>query len=195
MCLTTRAICLCLFFAAGILFGQSDKGTITGTVSDPAGAMVPGAAVDAKNSETGALYQTASTATGNYTLGQLPAGTYQLNVSMQGFKQYTRHGITVRVAQTLRIDAALEVGALTESVTVNEDAPLLKTESGELSHTVTADRLDGLPVLGTGVTAAGRSLRHPQSVCRNAACSWHTLVAQQQRSRQWLSRNHSDPAD
>ena len=138
----------CLILAATPTSAQTDRGTITGAISDPAGAVVSGATVEAKNSETGALYQAASTTTGNYTLAQLPVGTYQLSVSMSGFKRYARTGITVLVAQTLRIDIALEVGNITEIVTVNADAPLLKTESGELSHSVTSETLGSLPILG-----------------------------------------------
>ncbi len=140
----------CLLLLGGLAFAQSDRGTITGTIADPAGAVIPGARIDAKNSETGALYQVESTSTGNYTLAQLPAGSYQISVSAQGFKQYVRTGITVLVAQTLRVDVALEVGNITETVTVNADAPLLRTESGDLSHTVTSQRLNELPILAVG---------------------------------------------
>jgi hypothetical protein len=63
-----------------------------------------GIGVEAKNSETGALYQVKSSTTGNYTLAQLPAVTYQISVLVTGFKQYVRTGISVLVAQTLRID-------------------------------------------------------------------------------------------
>jgi hypothetical protein len=158
-----------LFVLAGAALAQSDRGTITGTVSDPAGALVPGAAIEAKNAQTGAQYQTISTATGNYTLAQLPAGPYQLSVTLPGFKTFLRQGITVNVAQTHRIDVTLEVGALTESVTVSADAPLLKTESGELSHNVTAERLNDLPVLGVGASAAGSSgIRNPYAVTQLA---------------------------
>jgi hypothetical protein len=69
---------------------QSDRGTITGTVSDPAGAVVAGAPIEARNVETGAVYQAATTATGNYTLAQLPTGTYELTVTVTGFKKYVR---------------------------------------------------------------------------------------------------------
>ena len=69
-----------------------------------------------------------------------------------GFKKYVRQNITVGVAQTLRVDVALEVGAATESVTVTEQTSLLKTESGELSHTVEAQRLIDLGLLGIGGT-------------------------------------------
>ena len=96
------------------------------------------------------MYQTVSSATGNYTLAQLPVGIYQLSASVTGFKQYVRTGITVMVAQTLRIDIPLEVGNITETVTVSADAPLLKTESGELSHNVTTDRINELPLISVG---------------------------------------------
>jgi hypothetical protein len=137
-----------MLLVVGAVFAQSDRGTITGTIADPAGAVIPGATIEVKNTNTGAVYHAASTSTGNYTLAQLPAGPYQLSAAVPGFKQCVRTGITVLVAQTLRIDIVLEVGNIAETVTVNADAPLLKTESGELSHNVTAARLDELPVLG-----------------------------------------------
>src|ERR1700674_2883700 len=108
---------------------QGDRGTITGTISDPAGAVVPAAPVEARNVETGAVYEAASSATGNYTLAQLPTGNYELSVVVSGFKKYVRQGLFLPVAQTLRIDIRMEVGLNTESVTVSEAAPLLKTES------------------------------------------------------------------
>jgi hypothetical protein len=146
------SVCLmvvaCLTFAVAPTLAQSDRGAITGTISDPAGAMIPKVSIEAMNTETGAIYQTVSSTTGNYTLAQLPVGLYQLTASQAGFKQYSRTGITVMVAQTLRIDVALEVGDIKETVTVIADAPLLKTESGELSHNVTAERMENLPLVG-----------------------------------------------
>ena len=104
-------------FAAGPLlfaltiFAQSDRGTITGTIADPAGAVVAGAKVEARNSRPAPLYEVASTDTGNYTLSQLPAGTYEMSITVPGFKKFVRQNITVQVAGTLRIDVVLEVGA------------------------------------------------------------------------------------
>src|ERR1700682_3234 len=95
-------------------FARGARGAITGAGDDPAGAVVASAAIEAKHIETGAVYQTASTATGNYTLSQLPAGAYEISVTVPGFKKYIRQGLTVQVAETLRIDVALEVGAATE---------------------------------------------------------------------------------
>ncbi len=143
---------LCLLLVAGMAFSQSARGTITGTISDSAGAVIPNASIQAKNTETGATYNVASTLTGNYTFAQLPAGVYQLSTSVPGFKQYLRTGITVLVAQTLRIDIRLDVGEISETVTVNADAPLLKTESGELSHNITSEKIGDLPILGFAPT-------------------------------------------
>src|SRR5438132_667841 len=146
-------IAVSLFLTAPAAFAQSDRGTITGTVADPAGAVVAAAAIEVRNVETGAIYQAASSATGNYTLSQLPVGQYQLAVTVPGFKKYVRQGVAVDVAQTYRVDVVLEVGSNSESVTVTEAAALLKTESGELSHTVNTAAMDNLPILGTGVSA------------------------------------------
>src|SRR5690349_3669394 len=115
---------VCLFLAAAAVFPQSDRGTITGTISDPAGAVVASAAVEARNTETGATYPVQSSATGNYTIPQLPAGTYELTVTVPGFKKLVRPGLIIQAAQTIRVDATLEVGNATESVTVQAEAPL-----------------------------------------------------------------------
>src|SRR5438876_2679449 len=135
-------VSLCILLVIGAAFGQSDRGTVTGTVSDATGAVIPGANVVATNTETSTKYETVSTETGNFTLTQLPPGVYQMSVELPGFKRYVRQGITVLVAQILRIDVALEVGAATDEVTVIDDAALLRTESSDVSHNVTSSRLD-----------------------------------------------------
>ncbi|HEY1240382.1 MAG TPA: TonB-dependent receptor [Bryobacteraceae bacterium] len=158
-------LAVCFFVCVSGAFAQTDRGTITGTLSDPAGAVVANAAIEARHIETGTVYPTVSTATGNYTIAQLPVGAYEVSVVVPGFKKYLRSGLTVQVAQTLRIDITLEVGAATESVTVQAEAALLKTESGELSHNVTTDTVDNLPILGIGSSMAGSSaIRNPQAV-------------------------------
>jgi hypothetical protein len=142
-------------------FAQSDRGNITGTISDPAGAIVAGAKVEAKNVATGAVFEAASTDTGNFTLSQLPAGNYELTVTVAGFKKFVRQNLTVQVAGTVRIDVPLEVGSAAESVTVTEATPLLKTESGEMSHNMTTDRVDNLPVINLGFGAGVGNVRNP----------------------------------
>jgi uncharacterized protein (UPF0333 family) len=98
-------------------FAQSDRGTITGTIADPAGAVVAAAAIEVRNVASEAVYQVGSSATGNYVV-QVPTGNYQLTVTVPGFKKYIRQNIAVPVEQTVRIDVVLEVGSNAESVTV-----------------------------------------------------------------------------
>ena len=91
-----------LFSMAG--FAQSDRGTITGTITDAAGGVVANASVEARQVGTGAVYQAGTSATGNYTISQLPAGNYEMTVTLAGFKKFVRQGLAVEVAQTLRIE-------------------------------------------------------------------------------------------
>src|ERR1700682_734774 len=93
-----------LFVLALAAFAQSDRGNITGTIADPAGAVVANAAIEARNVDTGAIYRVASSSTGNSTLAELPAGNYEVTATVPGFKKYVRRGLTVQVAQTVRID-------------------------------------------------------------------------------------------
>jgi hypothetical protein len=145
MRLILAAFC-CFFLAIASAFAQSDRGTITGTITDPAGAAVSDASIEASNMETGAVYPASSTTTGNYTISELPVGVYEISVSVPGFKKYIRSGITVMVAQTLRVDVDLQMGEITETVTVSADATLLRTESADLSHNVDSERLNELPI-------------------------------------------------
>src|SRR5258708_5362891 len=110
-CMRTMTGFACLFLFCLAASAQSDRGTITGTIYDPAGAVVAGAMVEARNVETGVAYEVASTNTGNFTLSQLPAGTYQLTVTVPGFKKSVRQNVPVQVAGTQRLDVTLEVGA------------------------------------------------------------------------------------
>ncbi len=125
---------------------QSDRGTITGTVTDQAGAVVPGAAVAITNTDTGIATRVSTTDTGNYTVPSLPAGPYQVTVTKDGFKRYVQSGITVAVAQTARVDVDLQVGSATESITVTSEAPLLKTEDAEVTHDMSGDEVSALPI-------------------------------------------------
>src|SRR6202050_2010726 len=153
---------LCAFVA----FAQTDRGTITGTVLDVSGAVIPTAAVEAKNAATGEVYNAGTTGPANCSLANLPTGTYEFTVTAAGFKKFIRPGLTVQVAETTRADATLEVGAANESITVATEAPLLKTESGELSHQIDYTEANNIPVFslnGSGTEGIG-NVRDPLSV-------------------------------
>ena len=136
------------------VLAQSDRGTITGAVTDAQGAVIPNAKVAVVNGNTGAPYETITTQTGNYTIAQLPAGPYSLTVDVAGFKKFEQKNIVVQSAQTERIDIVMEIGSNTETVTITAEAPLLKTENAEQSANITAERMNELPLnfagLGTG---------------------------------------------
>jgi hypothetical protein len=145
-------------------FAQGDRGTITGTVTDPTGAVVPNASISVTDTDTSATYQVGTSSTGNYTLANLPVGPYVLTVQAAGFKKFERPNLVVQVAETIRVDAILEVGAATDTVTVSTEAPLLKTESGEISHQVDYTDADLLPLFttnGTGGSTGLGNIRDP----------------------------------
>jgi len=157
-------------FLTGIsLFAQSNNGTITGAISDPAGAVIPGAVIQIKNQETGVVFNGGTSATGNYVL-PVPAGTYEITVTAAGFKKYVQSNVQVIVATDSRKDITLQLGAANEVITVEDTAPLLKTESGEVSHLVSMNDANQLPVLtisGGGLGASGGpmgQIRNPLQV-------------------------------
>ncbi len=131
---------------------------MTGTITDPAGAVVPAAKVSAKNTETGTVAATLTTETGNYTLPSLAIGTYELSVEAPGFNKSTQSGLRIQVAQTTRVDIELRVGSSAESITVQAESPLLKTENAEVSMNVSGEKFNDLPLnFGAGGTGAIRS--------------------------------------
>lgn len=137
------------------LLAQSDRGTITGTVADPAGAMVPNAAGSQEHA-TDAGFAAVTTATGNFTLASIPAGTYELAVSVPGFSRSVQQGVQVQVAITVRLDVVLKVGGAAESITVRAEAPMLRTENAESSVNGSGDKINDLPLnFGGGAGSIG----------------------------------------
>ena len=149
------SLALCAAISAGAVYGQTALATITGTVSDPTGAIVANAPVSVRNLENGQVFRAASSQTGNYTVSQLPIGDYDLTVAVPGFKTYTHSKFHLAAAQTMREDVTLEVGSAAESVTVSAETSLLKTENSELAQNVTLSQLNNLPVLMVGSTNNG----------------------------------------
>jgi len=135
---------------AGFLWAQSDRGSITGTVTDPTGAVVPGVQVTATNTDTKVQTNATTNDVGLYTILNLPIGGYTVAFSKQGFKTYDRSGITVAIAQVVHLDATLNVGAVTESVTVTAEAGILQTRQTELSTTMKSQVVTNLPISVSG---------------------------------------------
>ena len=152
-------VCSLIGMIAGL--AQSDRGTITGTISDPSGAVVPNASVVALNTETGAKSPVVSSETGNYTVTSLPPGSYSVTAEAAGFQTVTRAGIQVAVASNVRVDVTLQVGSASELVTITAQAALLQTEDASQSHTLTGQQVGDLPI-NFGVISGGY-IRSPLS--------------------------------
>ena len=132
---------------------QTVFGGITGTITDPTGAVVSGANVQAVEETTGTTLDTVSTSAGSYRFSQVPIGTFDINVSAQGFQPEKLTGIQVNLQVTTVLNVELKVGTTTTSVTVAADAPQLETESSDVSGTITADQYQKLPLALGGVGA------------------------------------------
>ncbi len=128
----------CLLLAALPAFGQSITGTLTGTVEDQSGAGVPHAPVVALNTERGITYQAVTSAEGVYVLPLLPVGDYQVTIEAPGFRKFVRSGVGLGADERLRVDARLEVGQISEQVTVTAGAPLVKTDQATLGASFSA---------------------------------------------------------
>jgi hypothetical protein len=154
-----------VMITGAIAFAQSNQGTITGTISDPGGAVVAGAQIEVRNAETNVVYRGGTSNTGNYVI-PVPAGIYEVTVAVPGFKRYVQSNVQVVVATDTRRDLTLEIGQATEAVTVADTAPLLKTESGEMSRLVEVKDVVELPLLTisgggyAGATTMG-NIRNP----------------------------------
>ena len=127
-------------------FAQGERGTLNGTVTDPSGAVVVGAAVKALNVATGVETQVITTDAGVFRIPYLQPGTYKLTVTAAGFKAALRENIILGVAQTLTLDFKLEVGAASEQVTVSSEAPMLETGTAEIGSYVSKKEFDTWPI-------------------------------------------------
>ena len=125
---------------------QTLYGSVTGTIADSSGAAVPGATVSLKNEATGLELTGVTDEAGSYTVRNVPGGTYTLRASLQGFKEFVQTGIPVIVGGIARINGKLEIGALSESVTVTTEAALLKTDKADVSVDLRPEEVVNLPL-------------------------------------------------
>jgi Carboxypeptidase regulatory-like domain len=135
---------------------QIGRGTLAGNIVDPDGAAVPGAAVTATAVSTNLSRTAVTDSEGQYVLSGLTPGVYRLSVELSGFRPLTPEGVRLATGETVRLDLKLEVGGLTEAVTVVGDAPLLRSETSGLGHIIDNRRIVDLPLNGRSfITLAG----------------------------------------
>ncbi|HWB82593.1 MAG TPA: carboxypeptidase-like regulatory domain-containing protein [Bryobacteraceae bacterium] len=142
-----KVLALAALVAAG-LYAQEFRGTISGGVTDPQGAAIPKATVTATEVQTGTKTTATSESTGQYTLSFLPPGLYTITAEAAGFKRAVRQGIRLSAGEHPVIDIRLDVGAVSESVTVDAEAPLVTASNATVGQTVTTKEVEDLPVNG-----------------------------------------------
>jgi hypothetical protein len=140
-----RALILALL-TPFLLFAQSQLATVSGVVTDTSGSAIPGAQIVASNAATGLRVTAQSNASGYYLVRDLPIGTYSITVEQQGFRSYVRENLTLTTGQALTLDVELEVGSLTESVIVSDQAPLLETRTSDTSQLVESRNVQDMPL-------------------------------------------------
>jgi hypothetical protein len=123
-----------ILLASLALYGQQDMGIITGVVTDPAGAAVPSARISVRDNTTNQTRSVETNETGTYTLGPLRIGTYELAVEKGGFRRAIWSEIQVHSQDRVRADVQLEVGQVSEAVTVTTAAPVLQAETSSLAN-------------------------------------------------------------
>jgi len=135
-----------IFLAPYPLQAQVGTGDILGTVTDSTGAVLPGAKVIIKNTNTGEQRVSATNGKGEYVFSTLQNGTYKLTVEMAGFKSYSVAGLQLSTGDRARFDASLTTGAVTETVQVTGEAAALQTDSSEVSSTIDSNVVQDLPL-------------------------------------------------
>ncbi len=137
---------------------QTVSGTILGTVTDASGSVIPHAKVTVVNEGTGLTRTVQTDSNGEYTVAALSTGRYTVISELTGFKSLTLSNVELGVDQRARIDLKLEVGAMTESVSIEATSPLLQTSSSELGTTVTSAQIEALPLNGRNFVNLTRTL-------------------------------------
>lgn len=153
-----RALSAALFLISipFLLPAQDTRGNISGTVTDSQAATIAGASVTVTNTGTGVAVKLSTNSSGYYEAPLLLPGSYSITAEMQGFKRLLRSGITLGLGEQLQIDLQLEVGGISESVTVSAEAPMLETSSVTTGRAVTHREVMDLPVLGNNVSMLAR---------------------------------------
>ncbi len=146
---STFVSCLC----ASIGFAQTITATVTGTITDASGAVTPNVSITATNVDTNLRYNTRSNESGVYQLSFLPAGNYTVTAEAAGLKKAVYGPVALEVNQTARVDIAMEVGQVSETVEVTAVAPLLQTENAQTGEQIGARQASNLPLNGRNFTS------------------------------------------
>jgi Carboxypeptidase regulatory-like domain/TonB dependent receptor-like, beta-barrel len=143
--LAVGLVAIAIISAAAPASAQVLYGSIVGSVTDSQGAIVPGVTVTITNKENNLTRDTTTNAEGNYSIGNVLPGVYDVKTALQGFREVIRQNVPVSVGQVSRVDVVLEVGALTETVTVESRSELMQTDSADVHTELKATEITALP--------------------------------------------------
>jgi hypothetical protein len=143
---------LLFLISFAVVWAQTPTGEFTGRVTDPSGAAVAGAKITVTDLATGVERQTESNDTGNYTVPLLPPGKYQLTAQKEGFRPMTQSGYTLNVDQIVRVDFALKLGSVSDTVSVVAETPLIETQSASVGQVIENRSVNTLPLNGRNFT-------------------------------------------
>src|SRR5271157_4598608 len=142
-----------VLLSTALLVGQTFRGTILGSVTDPSGAFVAGATVKVRNLATGLERTTVTSGDGSYTVSELPIGTYSVTVTQTGFQTAVTNNVEVNVATDRRVDTQLKTGQVTQTVEVSGgDLAQIETQSNELGGVLTSRGVEDMPINGRDYT-------------------------------------------
>ena len=178
------AIACLISLAPQTAFAQASAG-ITGTVTDPSGAVVPNAKVTITNEQTSSSSDTTSSSAGSYSFRGLLPGKYDLQVDAAGFKKDVKKGVTIEVSTTSTVDFALTTGAASETVQVTADEIALNTTAPELGSTIEPAVVAALP---EQVSGRGRQIDQLQFLAPGT--TGRQLLSPRQRWRRLRTGNH-----
>jgi hypothetical protein len=143
---------LVLLFSVGEVSAQLTSATVSGTVTDQSGAAVPGATITATNTNTGLTRTTSTGIQGRYEIPNIPVGPYEVAATSVGFQTSLRAGVQLSVGQTVLVNHVLQVGEVTQQVTVTGEVALLETRSATVSAVVTTQKVEDLPLNNRDLT-------------------------------------------
>jgi len=176
-----------LMAAAIAAFGQTPTGRINGAVTDPSGAVVPAAQVEAVNAATGTRTTGVSNESGIYQLNFLNPGRYDLTATAGGFRKYVRRDVIVETGGVMTIDVTMQLGEATESVTVSAETPLLQVDRSSVNQIVDNAAVSNIPVSTRRVGALLRILGNVTYVSENLTFGWadFSLAGGRGRQQNW----------
>jgi hypothetical protein len=146
--LCTLILILC---AGAVAFAQAGRGSISGLVTDPTGAVVPGAKLTLLNHATGVEQRSVTTAAGLYTFVSLNPGVYQVTASQKGFESVAQDNVKVTVDQVTTVNIALRMGSVSDTVTVSESVDLVETSNSTVGQLISSETIDRVPLLTRNV--------------------------------------------